>query len=368
MPYRNAPLLADILEPDRNNFGAVRLVLALAVVVSHSYYLASGIALASEPVFAITGYSLGQHAVQLFFVLSGLLVAQSLVRNGLLAYAKARALRIFPGLAVCVLATALIAGPLVSTLAPAAYVTDAGVYRYIVETVLLKTGMAPLPGVFQSNPAAGVVNSSLWTLKYEVVCYVLLGVAGSAALRLAITRAAGIAALIGFVWLAALDPPDLAPGNRLIDQIQYFALFFGTGVLAYAMRHHLRLGAGGAAVAAAALLASNGTGAAEFGQALGLGYLMLWAGSMPGGAVRRFTNRNDYSYGVYIYGVPVGQTLLHATPGLSAEALMAATAAVSLACAALSWRYVEKPSLALRHAALPALLKRVRRPSLEPTA
>lgn len=367
MPTRDATLLADILEPDRNNFGAVRLALALAVVVSHSYYLATGIALTSEPVYGITGYTLGQHAVQLFFLLSGVLVTQSLVRNGVVAYAKARALRIFPGLAVCVLATALVAGPLVTALAPEAYYADTGLYRYIAETLLLKTGLAPLPGVFDANPAAGVVNSSLWTLKYEVVCYVLLAVAGGGALRFGIARAAGIAALVGFLWLAAFDAPELAHGNSLLDQIQYFALFFGAGVLAYAVRAYLPLHGTGAIAAACVLVATNGTGAAEFGQALGLGYLMLWAGALPGGGVRSFTNRNDYSYGVYIYGVPVGQVLLQYAPGIPVEGLIAATILVSLALAALSWRFVEKPSLALRHARRkPALTCKLTRPAAEP--
>lgn len=350
MPTRDSLLLADILDPARNNFGTVRLILALAVVVSHSFYMATGIALTSEPIHAITGYSLGQHAVQLFFVLSGILVTQSLARGGVVAYAKARALRIFPGLAVCVLATALIVGPLVTSLAPAAYFADTGVYRYIAETVLLKTGMAPLPGVFEAHPAASVVNSSLWTLKYEVVCYVLLAAVGGAALRYDIARPVGIAALIAFLWVAAVNPPELAQGNGLIDQIQYFALFFGAGVLAYAIRQHLPLSPIGVAIALVGLAVTNRTGAAEIGHALGLGYIMLWAGSLPTGRLRTFTNRNDYSYGVYIYGVPVGQVLLHAAPGMPVAPLIVATAVISIALAALSWSFVERPSLALRRA------------------
>ena len=350
MPSRDNLLLADILEPARNNFGTVRLVLALAEGVSDRFSLAPGLALPSEPLPAITGYSLGQHAVQLFFFLSGILVTQSLERGGVVAYAKARALRIFPGLIVCVLATALLVGPLVTSLSPSAYFADTGLYRYIAQTVLLKTGMAPLPGVFENLPAAGVVNSSLWTLKYEVVCYVLLAAAGGAALRFNVARPVGIAALIAFLWVAAVNPPELAYGNGLLDQIQYFALFFGAGVLAYAMRQHLPLNAVGVAVAFAVLVVTNRTGAAEIGQALGLGYIMLWVGSLPTGALRTFTNRNDYSYGVYIYGVPVGQVLLVLAPGLPVAQLIVATAVISLALAALSWTFVERPSLALRHA------------------
>lgn len=353
--------LHDILTPSRNNFGATRVALALAVVVSHSFYLASGIPLVNEPLYAWTGYTIGQHAVQLFFVLSGILVAQSLVRGGLANYATARALRIFPGLVVCVLLTALVLGPLVSSASPAAYFTDGELYRYILNTASLKTGMAPLPGVFEENPAAGVVNSSLWTLKYEVICYVLLGVLGALALRFGVARPAGWLALALFVAYGLHDRPALAEGNTLLDQIQYFSLFFGTGVLAYALARHIPLHVAGVAAAVALLVATNGTPLAEFGHAIGLGYVMIWLGSLAGGPVRAFTNDNDFSYGVYIYGVPVGQTLLVAWPSMPVAALIVATAAISLLLAAASWRLVERPALALRHKALARPARRAAR-------
>ncbi|MFN3868849.1 MAG: acyltransferase family protein [Hyphomicrobiaceae bacterium] len=349
MPSKSVMTLDDILTPSRNNFGAIRVALALAVVISHSFYLVSGLALVTEPVHAWTGYTLGQHAVQLFFVLSGILVAQSLVRGGLPAYAKARALRILPGLVVCVLITALVLGPLVSSTPGAQYFADGALYRYILDTVSLKTGMAPLPGVFDENPAAGVVNSSLWTLKYEVICYVLLGVIGALALRSGVARAAGWTALAVFVVVALYDRPALVEGNTALDQVQYFALFFGTGVLAYALRRHIPLHAGGVALAFALLALTNKTAFAEFGHALGLGYAMLWLGSLEAGRVRAFTNDNDFSYGVYIYGVPVGQTLLVVWPTIPVAALIFATATISLVLAAVSWRLVERPALALRH-------------------
>lgn len=345
----DAPTLGSILAPEHNNFAAARLTLALAVVVSHSFYLATGVPLTSEPVYAWTGYSLGQHAVQLFFLLSGILVSQSLVRGGVISYAKARALRIFPGLIVCVLLTALVVGPLVSSHPTAAYFTDGELFRYLRDTLTLKTGMAPLPGVFDGNPAAGVVNSSLWTLKYEVVCYILLAAIGGLAIRFRIAGPVGMAALAGFMVLAVFNPPALAEGNGLFDQVQYFALFFGTGVLAYALRDSIRLHWAGVPAALALIAVTNGTNAAEFGHAVGLGYMMLWLSALPAGGLRAFTNRNDYSYGVYIYGVPVGQVILLLSPGLGGVTLALATAVLAILLAALSWALVEKPALALRH-------------------
>ena len=67
------PVLNDILSPDANNFGAIRLAMALAVLVSHSYWLATGQP-ALEPLHTWTHHSLGEHAVQVFFFLSGVVV------------------------------------------------------------------------------------------------------------------------------------------------------------------------------------------------------------------------------------------------------------------------------------------------------
>ena len=163
--------LADIMAPERNSFGLIRLAMAITVLFSHSYLFLAGTSRA-EPLAGWTGHSLGEHGVQVFFFLSGILIAQSFeASRSLLEFAVARVLRILPALAVCVLATAFVLGPLVSTLPVRDYLGDPLLARYIVKTVLLVTGAAPLPGVFGDLPLAGDVNLSVWTLKYEVLCY-----------------------------------------------------------------------------------------------------------------------------------------------------------------------------------------------------
>ena len=136
--------LADILHPDRNSFSLVRLTMAVAVLVSHSYFFVSGTS-AAEPLHDITGHSLGEHAVQVFFFLSGILVMQSFIKSGsLIDFATARALRIFPGLFVCVLVTALVLGPIVSNANPSSYFTSSALPSYMAKTLLLITGSAQL--------------------------------------------------------------------------------------------------------------------------------------------------------------------------------------------------------------------------------
>ncbi|RTL71648.1 MAG: hypothetical protein EKK41_08900 [Hyphomicrobiales bacterium] len=66
----------------------------------------------TDPLEAWTGFTLGQHAVHVFFCLSGVLIAMSLARSRSFGqYVWARFLRIMPALFVCVALTVLALGP-----------------------------------------------------------------------------------------------------------------------------------------------------------------------------------------------------------------------------------------------------------------
>jgi peptidoglycan/LPS O-acetylase OafA/YrhL len=58
----------------------------------------------------------------------------------------------------------------------------------------------------------------------------------------------------------------------------------------------------------------------------------------------------DYSYGIYLYGFPITQGLVAAFPRLVGHKIVVSLAALTLTTlfAATSWKYVEKPTLALK--------------------
>jgi peptidoglycan/LPS O-acetylase OafA/YrhL len=344
----NGPTLAELLPRGGNSFGVIRMLLASIVVVSHVLMVRSG-TMAADPFVQFTGYTSGQHAVQGFFVLSGLLIAQSFAQcRGLTDFASARLLRIFPGLIACVLGTALVLGPLVSTLPLTTYFSSETLWRYIVMTLSLKTGSAPLPGVFEHVPMANMVNWSLWTLKFETVCYALLGLGGAAALASPWPRQArfGLGGLVAVFLLS--KHPALADGNTFFDTLRYFTLFFATGVLAYAMRRHIVINGYLLAVLMALYAISIGTRFTEVTAAMLLGYGMLWLSTFSFGSLREFTSRHDLSYGTYIYGVPVTQTLLYVWPSMGVAGLTALSFAIVMPLAAMSWLLVERPAIRLR--------------------
>ena len=351
------PVLADILPPDRNNFAAIRLAMALSVLVSHSYWLATGRS-ALEPLHAWTQHSLGEHAVQVFFFLSGVVVAQSLFKSrSLIDFASARVLRIFPALIACVLLTALVLGPLVTGASLKAYFADQGVLAYIAKTISLSTGSAPLPGVFGGVPLPRLVNLSLWTLKYEVICYALLAGFGFAAIRFPACRnvmTAGLAIVIALIFAGAPKP---IAGYTMADNIRYFILFFGAGTLAYLVRDRLVLTWIALPPLFMAFAFAIGTRFAELTSALFLGYATLMIASLSLPRLRWFTNDQDYSFGVYIFACPIQQMLLDQRPGTGPLELTLVAICIVLPLAILSWQLIERPAMRLR----PPLVAWIRR-------
>lgn len=357
-------VLADILQPDRNSFGVIRLLMALAVLVSHSYFFVTGNPL-DEPLVLITGHSLGEHAVQVFFFLSGVLVTQSYIKSGsIIDFGAARALRIFPGLIVCVLVTALLLGPALSTLSPAAYFADPLLLRYIAKSALLVTGAAPLPATFQDLPAAGLVNMSLWTLKYEVLCYFVLGVAGAAGIFAPRYRVVTIAAAAIFVTVVFLKVPGNTQDYTNLENVRYFALYFTTGVLACLVKDHLVLSGAGVVICGAAFAALIGTAFGEVACAVFLGYATMYAASIDFGVLKRVTHETDLSFGVYIYAAPIQQGLVLLFPGQSPLGLALLAGLITLPVALVSWQFVEKPALRARRPIVEAIRAKVGRSQL----
>ncbi|RYY91585.1 MAG: acyltransferase, partial [Alphaproteobacteria bacterium] len=149
-----------------NNFNLLRLCFALMVVAYHLVAIPGwGEAILRQMAL------LAEVGVQGFFVLSGYLVYASLERSSsMAAYAEKRFRRLYPAYAFVILVcagAALIASP-------AAREDLLGVARYTGWNLIFANFMEPnLPGVFASNPMTEV-NGALWTLKIEVMFYLVL--------------------------------------------------------------------------------------------------------------------------------------------------------------------------------------------------
>ena len=131
-----------------NNFNLIRLVAALAVIVTHSVPV---LGLPPDRGFSFDhlGLSLGDVAIDAFFVTSGFLVTGSLFNRGnLIAFLWARALRIYPALWVMLVLTVFGLAPALTSLTLPDYFAAPKTYEYFAKCSTLIGGVRwSLPGV-----------------------------------------------------------------------------------------------------------------------------------------------------------------------------------------------------------------------------
>ena len=345
--------LADFAGRDKNSYSAVRLAAAISVIFTHAYGVVGGWE-AAEPLAAFTGWSLAAHAVHVFFVLSGFMIAASWERASSLAdFAAARLLRIMPGLIAVNIAIVAIAGLWLTAASPSDFWTLDNVGGFLARTLLLFSVGVTLNGVFTDNPMPGVPNIPIWTIRFEIICYVTLMafMAGVAALRLGGT--ARIFAVAPVVALSALVISVSGAPEQFgfAAQLARFVLAFYLGVGAWFLRDRIPIRADIAAACAAiaAAAAWSGLPVRYPLMIVATAYVSFWVGSLPMGAVQRWTARTDLSYGVYIAGFFIQQTLVALMPDSGVFANAAIATVLALGAAWLSWTCVEKPALRLRH-------------------
>ena len=166
----------DLSKSRSNHFDLLRLVLAMAVLYSHSFDLTGR----QDDGFAtLTHHQAVASTIALsgFFVISGFLVSGSWTHSKSPGdFTIRRARRIVPGFVVGVLFCFLIVGPLgadsVST-----YFHDSTAWRFL-GFLCLRVPEA-VRSAFATNPRPGNLDGSLWTIRLELFCYVIVGTAGT---------------------------------------------------------------------------------------------------------------------------------------------------------------------------------------------
>jgi peptidoglycan/LPS O-acetylase OafA/YrhL len=330
--------IGDAWRKGRNNFNLIRLFAAWLVIYSHAWPIV-GDGSGDHLVRATSSKSAGAFAVDVFFAISGFLVAASFERNGWREFLIARVLRIYPALIVCVALTVFVLGPL--TTIDANYWRDATTWRYLWANATLWRAEFWLPGVFDSLPRTAV-NGSLWTLPIEGRLYLLLLIAGTLGMlrpwRYAPAWVLAIGGACVFAFLRAPLPEHL---RYLI----WVTSFFITGTLIWVLRDKipLRWPILAALLIAAVAAATFARGTVVFHAAY---FALIVYGTFYFGFAPRLPRieKNDLSYGVYLYGWPMQQLAFLAgatTPWLNT----AAATAMTLACAAASWFLIERPAL-----------------------
>jgi peptidoglycan/LPS O-acetylase OafA/YrhL len=338
------------------SFDMLRLFAALLVMASHSFLITGTPNVIWSHV--TRQISSGALAVAVFFVLSGYVVTESLKRDSdPLRFLRRRALRVFPALAVLVAVTVFIYGPLMTALPVAEYFRRPETFVYLISMVFpMKES---LPGVFEHAPAY-FVNGSLWTLRYELICYVALAAAGAFLLS---HRRWGVAAAV----LATLASGILALLNIHLTHGLLFQVTrglplvacFGAGVVVSLYASVIPVTRAWIVAAAVAVVLSLKFGGFALVFPFAGAYLVAIIGNsrlLEFASFRRGIWAGDFSYGTYIIAFPVQQAI-NAVMGSASNAWnnLLVSVPATLALAMLSWHLIEKLCLKLKYAR-PALI------------
>jgi peptidoglycan/LPS O-acetylase OafA/YrhL len=371
---RSRGTLAELYSGRDNGIGFIRLLLAVGVVLSHSKPLGFG---QQDLGYYLFGRqtNVGTLSVYGFFVLSGMLITRSARRTSIGRYAWHRALRILPGLWVCLLVTALVVAPLITLRehgslngfwsgpgGPLDYIWAnawTGLRQFGIHDIFAKT--TP----WGRHTGVSVFDGALWSLAYEMLCYIGIGIlavtsvlqkARRFVLFLTVTC---YLIIVADYWhspswsgpVTAQYSASVAPllGGLMFQWIVYLSFLFLLGGVLDLYRERIpvndALGIASAAVFVASLL---------FGGFFVLGfpayaYLLVWMSVRMPRQLHWVGRKNDYSYGIYIYGF-VGQQVF-ASLGLNRWGYLP-FAVISLVAAFvaayLSWHLVERHALALK--------------------
>jgi peptidoglycan/LPS O-acetylase OafA/YrhL len=299
-----------------------------------------------------------------FFALSGFLVAGSLIRSKTtIEFVLLRAMRIVPALFVETIFAAFILGPLVTELPPGSYFTNPEFFSYALN--ILGDVHYSLPGVFTHNPIRGMVNQQLWTIPAELLCYLTLVVVsvfgliriGAAIPVLTITA---IAALSAAAYVSPETIHRWSAGYSAV-RVNTLLLSFLVGVTIFNWREKFPLNKWLFALSVVLTYVLLYDGAYQYLAAIPVAYATVFVG-LTDFRKSFITATGDYSYGVYLYGFPIQQSIAYVFPGNRLFILNFAIALpISLGLAALSWHLVESKVLAHRREVIAATQRTLER-------
>jgi len=349
------------LSVGENNFDFLRFLFASLVVLSHSYPIGTGNE-DREPLALFTNHQLtfGSLAVDCFFIISGFLISHSWVsRPQPRLFLEKRVRRIYPGFVAAVLIGAFVVTPLFST-AGSAGITADFLLEFAGRTLRL---LQATPGpAFQTNPASGTINGSLWSISYEFWCYIGVMACGVAGLlrRPRLLATALIGAMLvsfAFAWF------QLTIGGGVLGRVLGYPPFwarllpyFLVGMAFHAYRDRLRLTTRGAALCAVIFVAASFVPYAMiFALPVLAAYLIFWFAFLPLKPLHRFAKHGDFSYGIYLYSFPILQIIVFwRGTAMDPLALFAIAWPVSIAVAAISWHVLERRWLRAKGSSKPS--------------
>jgi peptidoglycan/LPS O-acetylase OafA/YrhL len=279
----------------------------------------------------------------MFFTLSGFLVARSMERSATIeGFLTLKILGIVPALAVEVLLSAMLLGPIFTSLSLGEYLSSHLTYVYFLNVV--GEVQFHLPGVFVGNPGTDLVNSSLWTIPFELESYVAIVVVTVIGLfRRPRLMAFVVVTLWLGMWSGNLFLTRGAGFTRMVVPGHLLVVCFLAGYDPFKSGNNSSLWTVSGCERILSLIALR------YDQTKVLcvfpaAYLTVWLGLLNPPKIPVLMD-GDYSYGVYLFAFPIQQALAAAPATAVWYVNLILATAVSLLYAAFSWSMIEKPIL-----------------------
>ena len=320
----------DYTETRNNNLDFLRFWLAAVVILSHSYSFFG----VPDPLQRISRDTLhmGDAAVDFFFLISGFLITRSWIGSrGVGDYLKKRVLRIYPAFLVAGLFCALVVGPVGSENA-AHYLGAVHWPRFAVDLLTLKFVLWRYGVLFPRFPASiANLNGSLWTIRIEFECYLLVILFGLLHLYRKPLLLLGVLAAVFAGFALLLAPPAWLAHRGGVGDIaahMHLLLAFVAGMCAFLYRDKIPYSSAlcwGCFVLGLAFAWMGWIRLFLF--VLG-GYPLFFIAFNPKLKLQNWGKNGDFSYGIYLYGWPLQLLVMYWFPNRLSPILLSVLALI----------------------------------------
>jgi peptidoglycan/LPS O-acetylase OafA/YrhL len=336
----------------QNNFDFLRILFATLVFIHHLCLLTSSKAF--DPLFQFV-YPFSSQSVPGFFIVSGFLIFMSYENSKTLkAYIEKRVRRIVPAYFFVIIFTASI-GVFLTSLSWYQYITNPALFKYLLANLTLLNFLYPsLPGVFDKNPFNSGVNGSLWTIKVEVMFYIVVPLIAILLRKFDKLLVILIIYVLSFIYKEGMSLLAYQTGHKFFIELGWQLpgqlSFFMSGCLIYYYLEIFRDKYKYFLIPSTTIMIINGFTQSKF---LPINFLVpislatiVISIALFTPPLKIFSKYGDFSYGAYIYHYPIIQVFISLgifqINNYLAFLLVVILLILSSYC---SWHWLEKPFL-----------------------
>lgn len=324
-----------------NSYDLLRLIFCVFVIITHCTYITGIHNPLDIDTLSHNQTNLGEIGVMGFFSLSGFLITGSFLRTNFLKFSFNRIIRIFPGFWFCLFITAFLIAPLIyyaeyHTLKNLNLFQGYGSYTYVRLNFFTHIKQAEIANVLDKSKVHNI-NGSLWSLFYELLCYLLtlvIGLLGMLNKYKKFYLFAFFAVYLYYVYYRLTSAPP-----------EYFKLFISylCGSIFYLFSKQLTLSNKGVLVLSVTFIMLLFIGYIHEVMPVLITLICLSLFS-------KFSVKMplDISYGMYIYGFPIQQLLNSAIRHLNPFIFLVLSLAITFVFAVISFVGIERPFMRIK--------------------